>query len=140
MTLNEFEGWKMAQLTYRPGEAEKIDIITAEMTTFDAVAVGRDVILDPETELENTVVRFRFDGDEYVLDLQHPAAGDVGDMLARILQALERHFDTISQAISWVNEVPVPGYAGQTAITLIGQGRGQSVLNYLDAYRRGAHA
>ncbi|MEO0862684.1 MAG: hypothetical protein AAFY65_18980 [Pseudomonadota bacterium] len=91
----------------------------------------------PSDDLE---VRFRYHGNLHAVVAPSKAARPYVEAIVDVLRALEQNFENVEDAIKWVNETVLPGYAGKTARDLIEQGRGQSVLNYIDAFRRGAHA
>ncbi|HEV7305426.1 antitoxin Xre/MbcA/ParS toxin-binding domain-containing protein [Ensifer sp.] len=45
-----------------------------------------------------------------------------------------------SRAVIWFKHQPIPGWAGKTAYDLVGEGKADKVLAYLEAVRSGVYA
>jgi uncharacterized protein (DUF2384 family) len=45
-----------------------------------------------------------------------------------------------SRAVIWFKHQPIPGWAGKTAYDLVGEGKSDKVLAYLEAVRAGVYA
>ena len=45
-----------------------------------------------------------------------------------------------SRAVIWFKHQPIPGWAGKTAYDLVGEGKSDKVLAYLEAVRSGVYA
>jgi uncharacterized protein (DUF2384 family) len=45
-----------------------------------------------------------------------------------------------SRAVIWFKHQPIPGWAGKTAYDLVGEGKADRVLTYLEAVRSGVYA
>ncbi|MFK4808840.1 antitoxin Xre-like helix-turn-helix domain-containing protein [Devosia sp. ZW T5_3] len=45
-----------------------------------------------------------------------------------------------NRAVIWFKHQPIPGWAGKTAYDLVGQGKSDQVLAYLEAVRSGVYA
>ena len=86
---------------------------------------------------ETVVVRFNDSEVSIEYDTDEAA---MAHRLADILPKLAAYFQTASEAIEWMNSTQLPGYSGQTAMTLLKKGRGHRVLDYIDAFREGLHA
>ncbi|GIT90994.1 hypothetical protein JANAI62_14490 [Jannaschia pagri] len=83
---------------------------------------------------------FVYNGAGHVVTVPTKSAEAFARAFIAVLIDLQGSFPRIEDAINWINTVPLPGYGDDTARDLLEQGRGRSVLNYLDAFRRGAHA
>ncbi|MFZ5671508.1 MAG: antitoxin Xre/MbcA/ParS toxin-binding domain-containing protein [Pseudomonadota bacterium] len=60
--------------------------------------------------------------------------------IVRILaMAIEMTGDE-SRAVIWFKHQPIPGWAGKTAYDLVGEGKADKVLGYLEAVRSGVYA
>jgi uncharacterized protein (DUF2384 family) len=60
--------------------------------------------------------------------------------IVRILaMAIEMTGDE-SRAVIWFKHQPIPGWAGKTAYDLVGEGKADRVLGYLEAVRSGVYA
>lgn len=60
--------------------------------------------------------------------------------IVRILaMAIEMTGDE-SRAVIWFKHQPIPGWAGNTAYDLVGEGKADKVLAYLEAVRSGVYA
>ena len=44
------------------------------------------------------------------------------------------------RAVIWFKHQPIPGWAGKTAYDLVGEGKADKVLAYLEAVRAGVYA
>ena len=45
-----------------------------------------------------------------------------------------------NRAVIWFKHQPIPGWAGKTAYDLVGEGKSDKVLAYLEAVRSGVYA
>lgn len=65
-----------------------------------------------------------------------------GDQLIEIeiINKLRSRFEHETEVYTWYRSQPLPGFSGQTAELLVRAGRGQEVLDYIDAVDAGIHA
>ena len=61
-------------------------------------------------------------------------------LIARILATAAEMAGNESQAAIWFEHQPIAGWSGKTAYDLVGEGKGDDVLAYLEAVRAGVHA
>lgn len=60
--------------------------------------------------------------------------------VVRILSMAAEMAGDDSRAVIWFKHQPIPGWAGKTAFDLVGEGKTESVLSYLEAVRSGVYA
>jgi hypothetical protein len=60
--------------------------------------------------------------------------------LVEVITKVESRFGSALIAYAWCRSQPLPGFSGQTAMQLVRQGRGDDVLEYIDAVDAGVHA
>lgn len=60
--------------------------------------------------------------------------------LVEVLNKVEGRFGSALIAYAWFRSQPLPGFAGQTAMNLVQNGRGSDVLEYIDAVDAGIFA
>lgn len=60
--------------------------------------------------------------------------------LVEVITKVEPRFGSPLIAYAWCRSQPLPGFSGQTAMQLVRQGRGDEVLDYVDAVDAGVHA
>jgi hypothetical protein len=60
--------------------------------------------------------------------------------LVEVITKVEPRFGSALIAYAWCRSQPLPGFSGQTAMQLVRQGRGDDVLEYVDAVDAGVHA
>jgi uncharacterized protein (DUF2384 family) len=60
--------------------------------------------------------------------------------IVRILTLAAEMAGDESRAAIWFKHQPIPGWAGKTAYDLVGEGRADQVLAYLEAVRAGVYA
>lgn len=60
--------------------------------------------------------------------------------MVEILNKVEPRFGSALIAYAWYRSEPLPGFSGQTAMQLVRSGRGDEVLDYIDAVDAGVHA
>ena len=60
--------------------------------------------------------------------------------LVRILAIATEMAGDEQRAAVWFKHQPIPGWAGKTAFDLVGEGKSDKVLAYLEAVRSGVHA
>ncbi|MGE0004195.1 MAG: antitoxin Xre/MbcA/ParS toxin-binding domain-containing protein [Parvibaculaceae bacterium] len=60
--------------------------------------------------------------------------------VARILAMVTEMAGDESRAVIWFKHQPIPGWAGKTAYDLVGEGKADKVLAYLEAVRSGVYA
>lgn len=60
--------------------------------------------------------------------------------VVRILAMASEMTGSESRAAIWFKHQPIPGWAGKTAYDLVGEGKGDKVLAYLEAVRSGVYA
>ncbi|TCL71137.1 DUF2384 domain-containing protein [Rhizobium sp. BK251] len=60
--------------------------------------------------------------------------------VVRILAMAEEMAGDESRAVIWFKHQPIPGWAGKTAYDLVGEGKADRVLAYLEAVRSGVYA
>lgn len=60
--------------------------------------------------------------------------------LVEILNKVEPRFGSPLMAYAWFRSEPLPGFSGQTAMSLLRDGRAGEVLDYIDAVDAGVHA
>ena len=63
----------------------------------------------------------------------------LGEIARIIARAAELAGDE-GRAIIWFKHQPIPGWAGKTAYDLVGEGKADKVLAYLEAVRSGVYA
>lgn len=61
-------------------------------------------------------------------------------LIARILATATEMAGDESRAAIWFKHQPIAGWSGKTAYDLVGEGKGDDVLAYLEAVRAGVHA
>lgn len=61
-------------------------------------------------------------------------------LVARILATATEMAGDESRAAIWFKHQPIAGWAGKTAYDLVGEGKGDDILAYLEAVRAGVHA
>ena len=62
------------------------------------------------------------------------------DQTDRILEMAAEMTGDCDQAAIWFYHKPIPGWAGKTACELVGDGKADKVLAYLEATRSGVYA
>jgi uncharacterized protein (DUF2384 family) len=60
--------------------------------------------------------------------------------MVEIINKAEPRFGSAMMAYAWYRSEPLPGFSGQTAMQLVRNGRGDEVLDYIDAVDAGLHA
>ena len=60
--------------------------------------------------------------------------------MVEVLNKVEPRFGSELLAYAWYRSEPLPGFAGQTAMQLVKDGRANDVLDYVDAVDAGVHA
>lgn len=60
--------------------------------------------------------------------------------VVRILAMAAEMAGDESRAVIWFKHQPIPGWAGKTAYDLVGEGKADKVLAYLEAVRSGVYA
>ena len=60
--------------------------------------------------------------------------------IVRILAMAAEMAGDENRAIIWFKHQPIPGWAGKTAYDLVGEGKSDKVLAYLEAVRAGVYA
>ena len=60
--------------------------------------------------------------------------------LVRILAIVTQMAGDEQRAAVWFKHQPIPGWAGKTAFDLVGEGKSDKVLAYLEAVRSGVYA
>ncbi|MGV8856734.1 MAG: antitoxin Xre/MbcA/ParS toxin-binding domain-containing protein [Devosia sp.] len=60
--------------------------------------------------------------------------------IVRILAMAAEMAGDENRAVIWFKHQPIPGWAGKTAYDLVGQGKSDQVLAYLEAVRSGVYA
>ena len=60
--------------------------------------------------------------------------------MVEVLTKVEPRFGSELLAYAWYRSEPLPGFAGQTAMQLLKDGRASDVLDYIDAVDAGVHA
>jgi hypothetical protein len=60
--------------------------------------------------------------------------------IVRILTVAAEMAGDESRAVIWFKHQPIPGWAGKTAYDLVGEGKADQVLAYLEAVRAGVYA
>lgn len=60
--------------------------------------------------------------------------------MVEVLNKVEPRFGSELLAYAWYRSEPLAGFAGQTAMQLVKQGRASEVLDYIDAVDAGVHA
>lgn len=60
--------------------------------------------------------------------------------IVRILAMAAEMAGDEGRAVIWFKHQPIPGWAGKTAYDLVGEGKGDLVLAYLEAVRSGVYA
>lgn len=60
--------------------------------------------------------------------------------VVRILSMASEMAGGENRAVIWFKHQPIPGWAGKTAYDLVGEGRADKVLAYLEAVRSGVYA
>ncbi|WP_457580629.1 antitoxin Xre/MbcA/ParS toxin-binding domain-containing protein [Ensifer canadensis] len=60
--------------------------------------------------------------------------------VVRILAMAAEMAGDESRAVIWFKHQPIPGWAGKTAYDLVGEGKADNVLAYLEAVRSGVYA
>lgn len=60
--------------------------------------------------------------------------------MIEIVNKVEPRFGSALMAYAWYRSEPLPGFAGQTAMQLVRNGRADEVLDYIDAVDAGVHA
>lgn len=60
--------------------------------------------------------------------------------MVEVLNKVEPRFGSELLAYAWYRSEPLPGFAGQTAMQLVKDGRANDVLDYIDAIDAGVHA
>ena len=60
--------------------------------------------------------------------------------LVRILAMAAEMTGSDARAAIWFKHQPIPGWAGKTAYDLVGEGKGDKVLAYLESVRAGIYA
>ncbi|MBZ7925215.1 MbcA/ParS/Xre antitoxin family protein [Ensifer adhaerens] len=61
-------------------------------------------------------------------------------VVVRILAMAGEMAGDDSRAVIWFKHQPIPGWAGKTAYDLVGEGKADKVLAYLEAVRSGVYA
>lgn len=60
--------------------------------------------------------------------------------VVRILAMAAEMAGDANRAVIWFKHQPIPGWAGKTAYDLVGEGKADQVLAYLEAVRSGVYA
>jgi hypothetical protein len=60
--------------------------------------------------------------------------------MVEVINKVEPRFSSTLMAYAWYRSEPLPGFSGQTAMQLVRSGRGEEVLEYVDAVDAGVHA
>ena len=60
--------------------------------------------------------------------------------MVEVLNKVEPRFGSELLAYAWYRSEPLAGFAGQTAMQLVKEGRANDVLEYIDAVDAGVHA
>ncbi|MEA1673494.1 MbcA/ParS/Xre antitoxin family protein [Nitrospirillum sp. BR 11163] len=60
--------------------------------------------------------------------------------MVEVINKVEPRFGSALIAYAWYRSEPLPGFAGQTAMQLVRDGRADDVLDYIDAVDAGIHA
>jgi hypothetical protein len=60
--------------------------------------------------------------------------------MVEVINKVEPRFGSTLMAYAWYRSEPLPGFSGQTAMQLVRSGRGEEVLEYIDAVDAGVHA
>ena len=60
--------------------------------------------------------------------------------IVRILSMAAEMAGGENRAVIWFKHQPIPGWAGKTAYDLVGEGKADQVLAYLEAVRSGVYA
>ncbi|MDG3442602.1 MbcA/ParS/Xre antitoxin family protein [Nitrospirillum amazonense] len=60
--------------------------------------------------------------------------------MVEVINKIEPRFGSALIAYAWYRSEPLPGFAGQTAMQLVRDGRADDVLDYIDAVDAGIHA
>ena len=60
--------------------------------------------------------------------------------MLEVINKVEPRFGSALMAYAWYRSEPLAGFAGQTAMQLVKAGRGNDVLDYIDAIDAGVHA
>jgi hypothetical protein len=60
--------------------------------------------------------------------------------MVEVINKIEPRFGSTLMAYAWYRSEPLPGFSGQTAMQLVRSGRGEEVLEYIDAVDAGVHA
>lgn len=60
--------------------------------------------------------------------------------MVEIINKVEPRFGSSLMAYAWYRSEPLAGFSGQTAMQLVRSGRGDEVLDYVDAVDAGVHA
>ncbi|WP_295811207.1 antitoxin Xre/MbcA/ParS toxin-binding domain-containing protein [uncultured Nitratireductor sp.] len=60
--------------------------------------------------------------------------------VVRILAMATEMAGNEHRAVIWFKHQPIPGWAGKTAYDLVGEGKAEKVLSYLEAVRAGVYA
>ena len=60
--------------------------------------------------------------------------------MVEIVNRVEPRFGSAMIAYAWYRSEPLAGFAGQTAMALVREGRAGDVLDYIDAVDAGVHA
>ncbi len=60
--------------------------------------------------------------------------------VVRILSMASEMAGDESRAVIWFKHQPIPGWGGKTAFDLVGEGKADRVLAYLEAVRSGVYA
>jgi len=60
--------------------------------------------------------------------------------MVEVINRVEPRFGSALLAYAWYRSEPLAGFAGQTAMQLIKDGRADDVLEYIDAVDAGVHA
>lgn len=60
--------------------------------------------------------------------------------MIEVVNKVEPRFGSALMAYAWYRSEPLPGFSGQTAMQLVRSGRGEEVLDYIDAVDAGVHA
>ena len=60
--------------------------------------------------------------------------------VVRILAMAAEMAGDENRAVIWFKHQPIPGWAGKTAYDLVGEGKSDKVLAYLEAVRSGVYA
>jgi hypothetical protein len=60
--------------------------------------------------------------------------------MVEIVNKVESRFGSAMMAYAWYRSEPLAGFSGQTAMQLVRDGRGDEVLDYVDAVDAGVYA